>query len=148
MHTIYTLGYSGIQPEQLRAAAEQHDLVVLDVRFSPRSRRPEWTRKRLQALLGERYVHLPALGNINYKGEGPIQLADPETGIAAAAKVLEGQPVLLLCACRDVQTCHRRDAADLLAAATGAPVVHWTPGDLAGLDGPPAPPDPAQLTLW
>lgn len=142
MFTIYTLGYSGIRPENLRAVAESYDLVVLDVRLSPRSRRPEWTRGRLQALLGQRYLHLPALGNVNYKSQGPVQLADPEVGIALAAQYLENQPVLLLCACRDVATCHRKVAAELLAQATGAEVIHWSPADLA------TPPGSTQLLLW
>jgi uncharacterized protein (DUF488 family) len=141
MNTIYTLGYSGIKPDKLLATAEQHNLLVVDVRYSPRSRQPEWTRKRLQELLGERYIHVPAFGNINYKSDGPIQLADPEAGKAVVVERLAQQPVLLLCACKDWHSCHRLAVATVLHEATGAAVVHWGVGDL--------PSDHSnQLSLW
>ena len=37
---------------------------------------------------------------------------------------LRQRSVILLCACREVATCHRRVAADLIAAQTGLAVVH------------------------
>jgi uncharacterized protein (DUF488 family) len=141
MNTIYTIGYSGLKPDRLLAAAENYNLLVVDVRYSPRSRQPEWSRKRLQELLGARYLHVPAFGNINYKGDGPIQLADPEAGKAVVVERLAQQPVLLLCACKDWQTCHRLAVATVLHEATGADVVHWSPKDL-----PAAP--AVQLSLW
>src|SRR5512133_3543467 len=147
MNTIYTLGYSGLQAEQLHAAAQEYHLKVIDVRLSPRSRVVTWTGARLRALLGDDYLHLPAFGNVNYKNDGPIQLAAPTTGVRLASLELEQHPILLLCACRDLQTCHRLVVANLLAEATGVPVVHWTPADLAAFV--PVPKDtPIQLQLW
>ena len=66
MYQLYTFGYSDRRPDQLRTLAERLDGVVVDIRFSPRSRIPAWTGGRLRKLLGERYRHLLALGNQNY----------------------------------------------------------------------------------
>jgi uncharacterized protein (DUF488 family) len=113
MHQLYTFGYGGQLPDQLRAPAEHLDAVVVDIRFSPRSRIPDWTAGRLQKLLGERYRHLPALGNRNYKS-GPIEFVDLETGAVEVGELLSQQPVILLCACADVQRCHRLSAAEAI----------------------------------
>ena len=71
MYQLYTFGYGGRRPDQLRTLAVRLDGVLVDIRFSPRSRIPDWSAGRLRKVLGERYRHLPALGNRNYKG-GPI----------------------------------------------------------------------------
>jgi uncharacterized protein (DUF488 family) len=59
MHQLYTLGYNGQLLYQLQALAEHLDAVVVDFRFSPRSRVPKSTARRLQRVLGEQYRHLP-----------------------------------------------------------------------------------------
>jgi uncharacterized protein (DUF488 family) len=101
MHPLYTFGYTSRFPHQVRALAEHLEAVVVDIRFSPRSRIPDWTAGRLQQLLGERYHHLPALGNRNYKG-GPMEFVDLEAGVVRIDELLAEQPVILLCACADV----------------------------------------------
>lgn len=122
-HPLYTFGYSGRRPEELLALAEQLDAIITDIRFSPRSRVPQWSGGRLVRFLGDRYCHLPALGNRNYKG-GPMELVDPETGIAQVADLLAHQPVVLLCVCADVERCHRRLAAEAITARYGVSVTH------------------------
>lgn len=90
MFPLYTFGYSGKQPEELLALAEQLDAIVADIRFSPRSRVPHWNSGRLARLLGDRYRHLPALGNRSYK-DGPIEIVDLDAGIAQVADLLVHQ---------------------------------------------------------
>ena len=123
MHQLYTFGYSGRLPDQLRTLAEHLDAVVVDIRFSPRSRTPVWTGGRLRKHLGERYRHLPALGNRNYKG-GPIEFVDLEAGVVEVGELLRQQPVILLCVCVDVQRCHRLPAAEAIAARYGVTIEH------------------------
>jgi uncharacterized protein (DUF488 family) len=67
-----------------------------------------------------------AFGNLNYKKHGaPIELADPEAGVAEARAVLDaGQSVILVCYEEDPADCHRTVAANLLHAATMRPVHH------------------------
>lgn len=90
---------------------------------TPRSRVPDWSGGRLARLLSDRYRHLPALGNRNYK-EGPIELVDVELGTAQVSELLAGQPVILLCVCAEVERCHRRLVAEAVAIGYGVPVIH------------------------
>lgn len=71
---FYTLGYAGLTPEQLRAAVVQYDATLLDVRLAARSPAPQWRKSALVDLLGDRYHHLPALGNRNYRNGGRSSL--------------------------------------------------------------------------
>lgn len=123
MHPLYTFGYSGRLPHELLALAEYLDAVVVDIRFSPRSRIPDWTAGRLTKLLGERYRHLPALGNRNYKG-GPIEFVDLAEGVVMVGELLRKRPVILLCACAEVQRCHRLPAAEAIVARYGVTITH------------------------
>lgn len=90
--------------------------TLCDIRLSPRSRVPHWRGPALQQLLGARYRHIPALGNVNYKRKKsePIELADVERGIGELLAVTGA--VVLLCACADVAHCHRRVVAEHLQA--------------------------------
>lgn len=123
MHTIYTIGYAGWKPEELKAQVDELGAMLIDIRYSPRSRRPEWNREALRGLWGQNwerfYLHLVALGNRNYKSGGAIELAAPEVGLKALAPVLRERPIVLLCACRDADMCHRSVAADFLSERLG-----------------------------
>jgi uncharacterized protein (DUF488 family) len=123
MHQLYTFGYSGRLPHELRALVDHLDAIVVDIRFSPRSRNPHWTAGRLTSLLGERYRHLAVLGNRNYKG-GPIEFVDLEEGVVKVGELLREQPVILLCVCADVERCHRLPAAEAIATRYGVTITH------------------------
>lgn len=81
MRTVYTVGYSGQRPEQLQALIEKLGALLVDVRFSPRSRNPRWGQPALREMFGDRYVHLPEFGNAAYKHRGQITLVDIEGGL-------------------------------------------------------------------
>jgi len=129
MSTIYTLGYSGWKPEAIKRVAERLGAIVLDVRASARSRRAAWTAKGFAELLGDRYVRFREFGNVNYRGDAPIELADPEAGIQRLRDIqgADRRPMILLCACPDVAVCHRKVVADLLADELGWPIEHLSP---------------------
>ncbi len=115
--TVFTAGYTGRTVAQLLEAAQTLNADVMDIRFSPRSRNPVWSGSRLAESLGDRYRHLRAFGNANYKElEGPgTVLVDAEEGVRAVRSTLEsGRNVILLCACKDPAGCHRTDVAALL----------------------------------
>jgi uncharacterized protein (DUF488 family) len=122
---IFTIGYSGWKPQELASIAASLRAIVIDVRYSPRSRVPHWNQAALIRLLGDRYMHVPALGNRNYRTGGPISLANPDEGVAVVNAVMSaGHAVILMCMCKNVETCHRRVAAELLATKLGYPVQH------------------------
>ncbi|HEX8221822.1 MAG TPA: hypothetical protein VF914_21720 [Chloroflexia bacterium] len=123
--TIYTFGYTGSSPEDLKGYMQALDAILVDVRMSPYSRAPHWTGASLRVQVGDdRYIGCPQLGNRNYNKPGPIELFAPEIGLRMVRALLQHYPVILLCGCQDVVTCHRKVAADYLACELGADVVH------------------------
>jgi uncharacterized protein (DUF488 family) len=143
MHILYTAGYTGLRPNELKATAERLGAVVADIRFRPFSRNPAWSKVNVSKALGDRYHHVQALGNRNYKS-GPIDLIDVEAGISLVGTLLEKQPVILLCVCPNVETCHRKTAAEKLAEALGCEVKHLTLDEMkaSGSTGSAAAPAP------
>lgn len=128
MNTIYTIGYAGWTPAGVKARVEALNAMLLDIRYSPYSKRPEWRGESLKALLGRaHYQHMKTLGNRNYR-DGPIVLDAPEAAVETVTRLLTHQPIVLLCACRDAATCHRSNAAEFLSERLGAPIEHLYPG--------------------
>ena len=119
---VYTIGYSGRTPNVLLEIVERLGAQLVDVRYSPASRMPQWSGLRLRQLFGERYTHLRQFGNVNYKNGGPIQLVDYASG-KVYLDVLE-RPAILMCVCADPAICHRTYIANLLRA-DGFEVVEY-----------------------
>ena len=109
---IYTIGYVGRKPEELKKLAEELDAIVLDIRFSPLSRIPHWNGEALSKLLRLRYRHVPSLGNLNYKNGGPIMIADYRLGRETI--IQQSRNVILMCVCKSLGLCHRRVVGDFL----------------------------------
>lgn len=117
---LYTLGYTGCTPEEVQRLVLELHAILVDARLSPRSRVPHWNKGALAGLLGERYLHVPGFGNVNYKSSGAIAIADYATGKEQVERLLaEGWVVVLLCACKDVAQCHRRVVAERLLEDLG-----------------------------
>jgi len=107
LSSFYTTGYTGKAFEELPALLDFHDAILADIRFAPVSRHLQWTKNYLSLMLKDRYRHVPALGNRNYKTSGgAIQIHNLELGI----RLLESWEtnVILLCACEELENCHRR----------------------------------------
>lgn len=126
-YKIYTAGYQAIKsPELLQRFAATTNASVVDTRLTPYSQLAGWKRSELERAYAKgQYRYLGNwLGNLNYKSGGPIRIADAERGLVALAELLNQQSIILLCACGNVQTCHRSVIAEMLAQATGATVQH------------------------
>lgn len=123
-HRVYSMGYSGRSPQEIKNAAEVLGAKVVDVRLRPFSRNPLYTRKALAQLLGSEYVHCVHFGNVNHRKGGPIELAAPEKGLKMLEEILLEQPIILVCVCRMVIKCHRLLVADHLKKALGCEVHH------------------------
>lgn len=134
---IYTVGYGSSKPERIIELMDQHGAVLVDIRFSAWGK-PGYKKFELVRLLGERYTHLPALGNAAYK-TGGMQIADYTAGKTLLATL--GQPAILMCACADPDGCHRTVVGAMLSA-DGFNVTE--------LNQPTAPAAPAsaQMSLW
>ena len=125
---LYTIGYGALRSNvQLAEIVDRLDAYLVDVRFSPMSRNPHWTKPALLSLFGDRYVACRELGNENFRG-GAIKLSDPPAAIARLRPLLAERPLVLMCACREVAVCHRQPAAELLAKEFGVEVAHLPEG--------------------
>jgi uncharacterized protein (DUF488 family) len=106
LQNFYTTGYTGKAVEQLPSLLDFYDAVLADIRFAPVSRHLQWTKNYLALMLKERYRHVAALGNRNYKTPGAIQIHNLEIGIRLIRSWEKN--VILLCACENLENCHRR----------------------------------------
>jgi len=132
---IYTLGYSGWTVEQVVDVVNRLGALLVDVRYRRSSRRPGFGGRQLAERLGGSYCWIRQWGNKNYRS-GPVELVDFEAGVRLLAEQVAGRPVILMCACADVERCHRKVVAERLAAHTGARVIHLGgPGDFQGAEG-------------
>lgn len=122
--TLYTFGYQKQHPQTLYDHLKRLGAVLVDIRYSPHSRNPVWNGGNLSIVLGNRYVYLRSLGNVNYNSEEGIRIADIETGGAKVAAMMQVAPVILLCVCPNPETCHRKVVADALAVRYGWQVEH------------------------
>jgi uncharacterized protein (DUF488 family) len=116
MRKVYTTGYTGKKPEDLKAMVERLGARLLDIRYSANSRVPQWRWSALSDLVGDAYYCLPNLGNRAYK-EGRIEIDNLDAGedwLFWHFKDHPEQPVILLCACKDYATCHRKVVAEEL----------------------------------
>ncbi len=110
---VYGIGYSGRTMDDIRRIIEDLDAYLVDIRFAPYSRSPDFRKQALERTLGTRYVYLRALGNRNYRGSGPADLVDYAAGRMALAML--DKPALLMCMCKDPATCHRTVVLQKLA---------------------------------
>ncbi len=149
MHTLYTFGYTGLEPEVILVFALARDALIVDTRISPVSRHPKWNKYTLESVWGFNYVHIKALGNKNYKGEygDGIQLLDADAGTMQAVKLLAKKPLMFMCACSDHATCHRSVASQEMQDRYGVEVVHLTYADFMPASKTTTPP-PTQMSLF
>jgi len=135
--TLYTYGYvgGGLPPLQKIAAA---GIVIVDIRASPTSYSPGYRKAALREMLRDRYTHLPALGNVNYRNGGPIQLRHEESGLADLCALLALGPICILCGCQHWHNCHRERVARLAAERLpGLQVVHLDPDSIERVEEKP-----------
>lgn len=124
---LYTIGYALWTLRQVVRLIRRLDAILVDVRFSRRTRKREFTPKALGGALGGRYVWAGDLGNVNYKG-GRIRIKNLSAGLGQLAELSSGgKPLVLMCVCADVAVCHRKVVAEKAKARLGAEVEHLGP---------------------
>lgn len=145
--TIFTAGYTGIKIEALEAWLKAHNALMLDIRFSPRSMNPVYSRKQLEARLGlgmgpgQYWPFSGLFGNRDYQ-TGGMRIADYPAG-REILRAITVPAVLMLCGCKDATTCHRTVVANMLRADGFEVAGEWEP-----LPAPPPPPVIQQQPLF
>lgn len=117
---LLLLGYSGHSADEVAGLLDATSSVLVDIRLAARSRLQAYNKGALSQALGTRYVHVPELGNLNYRTGGSIQIADIQQGAARLEQIGHGS-LVLMCACRDAISCHRTVVGSELRAARGWP---------------------------
>lgn len=124
LHEIYTTGYlgPGKTVTELLARLRKFDAQLVDIRYQPVSKNPDWCKANLQRVFGRRYTWARELGNMNYNQPLPIEILHPEAGLREVANLASKSVVVLMCACRNSETCHRRMVAGMIENQYGVPV--------------------------
>lgn len=144
-HTLYTIGYEGASVEELVAALKAVGVAhMIDIRFSPYSRRDAFGRESLSPALaayGIAYTHIQALGNppagreaarIGHRAvyreilTAHLDGEEGRRGLDTALALAEAGPVCLMCLERAARNCHRAIVAERLAALGGFAIEHLT----------------------
>jgi uncharacterized protein (DUF488 family) len=138
MKQLYDFGYIGSKLPDLKKAAEALNAIVVDIRFSARSRNPVWNSGNLRYVLDNRYYHERGLGNVNYRipGMENVKFADLEKGLENIGKIMDkGFSVIVMCACKDRERCHRLLVVQEFEKRHGVKSTPIGPADLLDLAG-------------
>jgi len=104
---IYTIGYQSTTILNIERAIRALDATLIDIRLAARSYIPEYRLNTLAARFGNKYIHVPELGNINYKDDTlPQVIRDFDAGLSIVQAV-QSPNVILMCACASPYKCHR-----------------------------------------
>ena len=115
---IIPFGYASGGMALLERLMGDETTYLVDIRLSPRSGWQVFNKEALKTRFHSQYIHLPELGNINYRNGQPIQIAHPDHGIPRLIRGLnQGYTLLLMCGCKEYGSCHRRTVVNLLIGA-------------------------------
>jgi uncharacterized protein (DUF488 family) len=130
--TLYTFGYLAGNSARVLSELQTVQTPIVDVRFSPTSKRWQWQHEALVASLGDSYTWIKELGNELYKeaitgkfNEPHIKISSPETGLAKLNEILEIKGrAAIFCACANKTQCHRIEVARLAKEQLKVRVIH------------------------
>lgn len=128
---VLTAGYDDKTPSEFLAILQEHDVDrVLDVRALAESSQEGFSGEELEQRLASReigYVHLGSLGDFQPEPYPDYMETDPFLEeYERLVEHAETGKSLVLCACADASSCHRRFLARRLRD-DGLDVVHLTP---------------------
>ena len=81
---IIPFGYAQSGMSELEKLMKDEKAYVVDIRLSPWSKWQEWNQTKLVERFRERYIHMPELGNLNYRQGKPIKIANAERHLASS----------------------------------------------------------------
>ena len=110
---LYTAGYKNWFDEDFYEKVEELDAYVIDVRLVPYAYFPYWRKEYISKALKEKYIHIKALGNKNYKNSQlPMEIYDISKLSIVIDMLKEGKNCVLFCACEECEKCHRKILVD------------------------------------
>jgi len=112
INRIYATGYRGKDINDLKPLVESLNAILVDIRFVPYGQVMVWRQIYLKALLGKKYLHIPNLGNREFKEAGKISVQNLNLGIETLLSL--NANLLLFCTCAEQENCHRRVIAEEL----------------------------------
>ena len=140
---LYTIGYEGASVADLVAALQAAGVRrLIDIRYSPYSRRDVFSREALAPALvnyGIAYEHVRSLGNppagreaarLGHKAvyreifTAHLDGQDAQEGLRQVLTLARTEPVCLMCLERSARHCHRSMVAERLAQMSGLEVEH------------------------
>lgn len=140
---IVSIGYEGRTIDEFMNVLRDHEVsAVADVRLTPLSRKPGFSKTRLTAALadvGIAYVHLRPLGNEKDNREPfwsgrvdegretfrrRLSSPEPQAALAQLAELTSAHAVAVLCFESDTARCHRHVVLDELAHDTPLSVTY------------------------
>lgn len=143
---LYTIGYSGHTIESFIDVLRLHHITaVIDIRLTPLSRKPGFSKNRLHdalAAAGIAYFHIRALGTpkalrgqvfktkdyVTFLREFRAHVVTQHAGLAEAADLISAYRACLLCVEADPAQCHRSIvAAELAQQFAGKLTIYHLP---------------------
>jgi uncharacterized protein (DUF488 family) len=123
---VFTWGYSGRSLDELVTIRSERGALIVDTRYSTRSRVVMWNREPLENRFGADYVWIREFGNVNYwNSDRAIELLNPTAGAKRLLDLVrDDRPPILICACPDIAVCHRAQVAAFLRERFGWEVEH------------------------
>ncbi len=160
LHKVYTVGYTGKKLDDLVTVRLKLNAALVDVRYKANSKIPHWRGGALSNAMGGtgHYAHLPDLGNTNYRNAKlnmnnknwggvrgtDIVFASLEAGLASLQFILIDRPVILLCVCLSLQSCHRVHIGQEMKDR-GYEVIHLEQKEIDDILGKPPVPTQGRL---
>lgn len=148
LRTLYTSGYQSLTIAQFITRLKQAGIETLvDIRATPYSRKPDFSKKELAAHLAQAsvaYRHMQALGcpkpirdayghdHAQYELHFQRYLATQGAAVAELTAFSQSTTACLLCFEADYRECHRSLVAEACQALLAMPVVH-----LGSIEEPP-----------
>ncbi|MEB3179312.1 MAG: DUF488 domain-containing protein [Nostocaceae cyanobacterium] len=127
---ILTFGYGNRKDytEFVNYLDEFKVLCVVDVRFHPRAWSRKWYGDKIEQFCisrGIKYVSKSSLGNTSGNHNWiPPDKEEANKALKEVAEIANSGTILLLCAEKDWQRCHRVDVANQLERLVSLPVKH------------------------
>ena len=124
---VYTAGYNNFLSDTFQKKVDELNAIIIDIRYNPYSFSPFWQKEYLSRRYQDKYIHIPELGNKNYKTSG-IKIADWEKGLRYLIEIFkENKNIVLMCACEELEKCHRAWIAQKLETMFDISVVEVYP---------------------